>query len=59
MSYFKNERRGKFGDFESGIKLFEKVNSVYMKLEEKKDQNAFKSNLTEINRRAQKFKIKY
>ena len=54
MSYFKNERRGKFGDFESGIKLFEKVNSVYMK-----DRNAFKSNLTEINRRAQKFKIKY
>ena len=36
MFYFKNERRGKFGDFESGIKLFEKVNSVYMKLEEKK-----------------------
>ena len=36
MSYFKNERTGKFGDFESGIKLFEKVNSVYMKLEEKK-----------------------
>ena len=36
MFYFKSERRGKFGDFESGIKLFEKVNSVYMKLEEKK-----------------------
>lgn len=37
MFYFKNERRGKFGDFESGIKLFEKVNSVYIKLEERKE----------------------
>ena len=46
MFYFKNERRRKFGDFESGIKLFEKVNSVYMRLEEeKRDRNAFKSNL--------------
>ena len=56
--YFKgNTARKRFDDFNNGIKLFEKIESGEMKLEEaKKLQNLFKSSLNEISRRRNKSK---
>ena len=52
MYHFKgNSTRKRFDDFNNGIKLFEKIRSGKMKLEEaKKLQNVFKSNLNEISK---------
>ena len=56
--YFKgNISRKRFDDFTNGIKLFEKIRSGKMKLEEpKKLQNVFKSNVNEMSKG--KFKSK-
>ena len=50
--YFEgNTARKRFDDFNNGIKLFEKLKSSEMKLEEaKKFQNVFKSYLKKISR---------
>ena len=50
--YFKgNIARKRFDDFNNGTELFRKIQSGEMKLEEeKKLQNAFKSNLNKISR---------
>ena len=49
--------RKRFDDFENRIKLFEKIKSGDMKLEEtKKLQNKFKSNLNEVVRGRHKSK---
>ena len=47
----------KFDDFDNGIELFKKIQSVEMKLEKAKElQNIFKSNLNEISRGRVKLK---
>ena len=58
MYYFKgNISRKRFDDFNNGIKLFEKIRSGKMKLEEpKKLQNVFKSNVNKMSKG--KFKSK-
>ena len=58
INYFKgNAARKTFDDFNNGIKLFEKIKSREMKLEEaKKLQNVFKSNINEISKRRHKSK---
>ena len=50
--YFKgNSTRKRFYDFNNGIKLFEKIRSGEMRLEEtEKLQNVFKANLNEISK---------
>ena len=50
--YFKsNNAKQNFDDFNNGIKLFEKIKSVEIKLEEAKElQNVLKSNLSKISR---------
>ena len=51
--YFKGDTAKKrFDDFNNGIELFKKIQSGEIKLEEaKKQQNMFKSNLSEISSR--------